>query len=126
MSSRQHEIVIHENSPVSAKTKTLSEKKIDLGEAEHLECIKNHLMKLLAELEELKMPNLIQQNTSQNLDDKVRSFEIKLIKMALIKTSGNQSKAAELLKLKRSTINEKIKKYGIDMDELRKLAAKNL
>ena len=47
------------------------------------------------------------------LSDEVHRFEVGLIRIALQKTNGNQSEAAELLSLKRTTLNEKIKRYGI-------------
>lgn len=46
--------------------------------------------------------------------DVVGDFERKLIIQALERTSGNKNKAAELLKLNRTTLVEKIKKMGIE------------
>jgi len=37
-----------------------------------------------------------------------------MIRAALIQTGGNQRRAAKLLKLKTSTLNNKIKQYQID------------
>ena len=51
--------------------------------------------------------------TEMKLSDEVRMFEADLIRMALQKTNGNQREAAELLSLKCTTLNEKIKRYGI-------------
>ena len=51
--------------------------------------------------------------TEMKLSDEVRRFEADLIRMALQKTNGNQAEAAELLSLKRTTLSEKIKRYGI-------------
>ena len=50
-----------------------------------------------------------------NLQEKVRDYEAKMIRAALVKTGGNQRRAARLLKLKASTLNTKIKQYGIDI-----------
>ena len=47
------------------------------------------------------------------LYDEVRRFEVDLIRTALQKTNGHQAEAAELLGLKRTTLSEKIKRYGI-------------
>jgi DNA-binding NtrC family response regulator len=44
---------------------------------------------------------------------RVREYEAKMIRAALIKTGGNQRKAASLLNLKTTTLNTKIKHYGI-------------
>jgi DNA-binding protein Fis len=43
----------------------------------------------------------------------VQQFETHLIKMALDETSGNQAKAARLLGIKATTLNSKIKLFGI-------------
>jgi len=45
--------------------------------------------------------------------DEVRRFEIALITRALRHTGGSQVKAAVLLKLSTTTLNSKIKGYGI-------------
>ena len=44
----------------------------------------------------------------------VERYEIDLIKKALRHTGGNQKRAAELLNLKATTLNAKLKNYGID------------
>lgn len=43
----------------------------------------------------------------------VESYEADLIRIALIRTSGRQRQAARLLNVKTSTLNGKIKRYGI-------------
>lgn len=43
----------------------------------------------------------------------VEKFETGLIKLALNQTGGNQAKASKLLKIKPTTLNSKIKLYGI-------------
>jgi transcriptional regulator with GAF, ATPase, and Fis domain len=43
----------------------------------------------------------------------VQQFETHLIKMALDETGGNQAKAARLLGIKATTLNSKIKLFGI-------------
>ena len=44
----------------------------------------------------------------------VERFEMALIKLALDQTSGNQARAAELLGLRATTLNSKIKLYSIE------------
>ena len=44
----------------------------------------------------------------------VEHFETRLIKLALDHTRGNQSRAAKLLGIKPTTLNSKIKLYGIE------------
>ena len=51
----------------------------------------------------------------QNFDfyEEVRRFEVDLIKRALLQTGGHQVRAAKLLNLKVTTLNSKIKYFGI-------------
>ena len=58
--------------------------------------------------------NILDDAQPVNLSEKVREYEIKMIRAALIQTGGNQRRAAKLLKLKTSTLNNKIKQYQID------------
>ena len=46
--------------------------------------------------------------------DEVSRFEIQLIQRALLRTAGNQRRAARLLNLKVTTLNSKIKYYNIN------------
>ena len=48
-----------------------------------------------------------------SLDDRLQMIESKLITEALRAAHGNKSKAAELLKIKRSTLGDRIKKLGL-------------
>ena len=45
--------------------------------------------------------------------EEVSRFEIDLIKRALLQTAGHQGRAARLLNLRATTLNSKIKHYGI-------------
>ena len=47
----------------------------------------------------------------------VQNFEIALIRGALIRTGGVQVAAAKLLNINATTLNAKIKKYGINLSE---------
>ena len=51
-----------------------------------------------------------------NFYDEVQRFETHLIRMALAETGGNQAKAAKLLGIKATTLNSKIKLFGIEME----------
>lgn len=55
-------------------------------------------------------------NISEGIDlfGEIRQFEISLIKLALAQTSGHQARAARLLNIKPTTLNTKIKQYGIE------------
>lgn len=61
-------------------------------------------------LESFHLPPL---NETFDFYDEVRRFEISLIRRALKMTHGSQIRAAELLKLNATTLNTKIKNYGI-------------
>src|ERR1043166_900645 len=53
---------------------------------------------------------------SEGIDfyDEVQRFETGLIRMALDQTHGHQARAARLLHIKPTTLNSKIKLYGIE------------
>ena len=51
--------------------------------------------------------------TPISLDDRVREFEAGLIRWALTVSRGNKSKAARLLKIKRSTLGDRINRCGL-------------
>lgn len=50
-----------------------------------------------------------------NLSEELERLEKSLLCAALRQCVGNQTKAAELLGLKRTTLNTKLKQYGIDV-----------
>ena len=55
-------------------------------------------------------------NLSEGIDfyDEVQRFETGLIRLALDQTRGHQARAARLLHIKPTTLNSKIKLYGIE------------
>jgi transcriptional regulator with GAF, ATPase, and Fis domain len=55
--------------------------------------------------------------SSISLDDRLREVEANLITWALRVTAGNKSKAAELLKIKRSTLGDRIQRCGLRIDD---------
>ena len=67
---------------------------------------------LLAEIESLET-RINTSESSLNLQDEVHRFEAALIRVALSKTGGRQRRAARLLGTKVTTLNTKIKRYGI-------------
>jgi len=50
---------------------------------------------------------------AMSLDDHLMEVERRLIALALTASAGNKSKAAELLKIKRSTLGDRINRCGI-------------
>jgi len=56
-------------------------------------------------------------NHKLKLSDEVRKFEADLIRAALVRTAGNQTRAARLLGVKHTTLNAKIKRHGISLSD---------
>lgn len=79
----------------------------------------NVLAKQLADLTEEIPKSLSIDNSSFanksgiNFQEKVRNYEVTLIINALIQTGGSQTKAAQLLGIKLTTLNNKIKHFSI-------------
>lgn len=70
---------------------------------------------LLAEIDSLTMDDKAAvEDGSFNLYGRVREFEVKLIKAALLEARGNQSRAAKILGIRCTTLHNKIKSYGIN------------
>lgn len=68
---------------------------------------------LLQEVESLKGNGAFEGKPSLDFDEEVRRFETDLIRWALLHTGGHQRRAARMLNLKVTTLNAKIKRYGI-------------
>lgn len=84
----------------------------------NLPLIKALATTLLKEIDDLnESPEILKNEEVFSLNEKVREFETKLIKAALIKTGGNQRRAASLLGLKTTTLHNKIKSYGINFQK---------
>ncbi len=60
--------------------------------------------------------NKIEEEEILPLKETIVDFEKRMIKKALLKTKGNKSKTARMLKIPRQTLNSKINKYGIVED----------
>ena len=76
-----------------------------------LEALKSLAASILSEVSSLKPAPKAADEI--NLTAEVQEFEIGLIRCALIRTGGNQREAARVLKIKPTTLHEKIKRYGI-------------
>ena len=69
---------------------------------------------LLTEIDSLTSDETFNhEGDSFDLNNRVREFEIKLIRAALLRSGGNQRRAASILGLKNTTLHNKIKSYGI-------------
>jgi len=68
---------------------------------------------LLTELELLGRSVAPEPEGGLNLDDELKRYEIALIRAALDKADGSQTRAAQMLGVKLTTPNTKIKRYQI-------------
>jgi len=78
-----------------------------------LEALKVLSTSILREVEALKKAKNTILPGKINLADEVQRFEKDLIRCALLRTGGKQRQAARLLNVKVTTLNAKIKRYGI-------------
>jgi transcriptional regulator with GAF, ATPase, and Fis domain len=80
--------------------------------------LKQNVATLIQEVKELGNLSYLDLTHGINLYEEMQKFEVKLIQQALEETSGRQVQAAQLLGLKVTTLNAKIKRYNIDPREL--------
>lgn len=78
-----------------------------------LNTLRETVLQLLDEVESLAISKPVDIKRGACFSDEVRQFEVSLIRTALGRTSGSQTRAAKLLGLKPTTLNAKIKRYGI-------------
>lgn len=78
-----------------------------------LNSLRETVLQLLGEVESLSISVPVDVKSGARLYDEVRQFEVNLIRTALGRTAGSQTRAAKLLGLKLSTLNSKIKRYHI-------------
>lgn len=78
-----------------------------------LNTLRETVLQLLDEVESLAISRPVDIKRGARFSDEVRQFEVTLIRTALGRTSGSQTRAARLLGLKPTTLNAKIKRYGI-------------
>ena len=78
-----------------------------------LNTLRETVLQLLDEVESLAISRPVDIKNGARFSDEVRQFEVSLIRTALGRTAGSQTRAAKLLGLKPTTLNAKIKRYGI-------------
>ncbi len=84
--------------------------------AERLDALRDLVLMLLRELESLQIDPSDHSPCGAGLQNQVQRFESDLIRQALHRTGGNQARAARLLGVKHTTLNAKVKRYGIRCD----------
>lgn len=72
-------------------------------------------LKLLRETQSLTEVIRLDVRSGIDFYEEVKRFEVDLIQRALWVTGGNQARAANLLRMKVTTLNSKIKHYGINI-----------
>ena len=83
-----------------------------------IEALKTLLLALIGEIDSLRGTAAPDGREGLNLSEEVRRYEADLIRCALIRTGGRQRQAAHLLQMKVTTLNAKVKRYGLEEDEL--------
>ena len=83
----------------------------------NLDSLREVALMLLREVESLASRQEPQNGQQQlGLQEEVQRYESELIRHALLRTGGNQRRAAKLLGVKVTTLNCKIKRLGIQLD----------
>ena len=96
-------------SPEQESDEGLSQHSMD----ERINTLRETVLQLLQEVESLTIAAPTGLKSGARLDEEVRQFEMNLIRTALGRTAGSQTRAAKLLGLKLTTLNAKIKRYQI-------------
>ena len=78
-----------------------------------LKALREMALALAREVESVHSDPMLDLENGINLSGVIRRYEINLIKRALSITNGNQQKASELLGLKPTTLNAKLKRYDL-------------
>lgn len=86
------------------------EQAVSMGDNEHVLTDKNLSMPMPTRKGKVPAPEY---ENSVPLDKYLSETEVKIIKAALIESGGNISKAAQLLQIKRQTLQHKLKRYGL-------------
>ena len=84
---------------------------------QNLNSVREAALTLLREVESLRRAHQHTSTKSLGLHEEVQRYEIELIRQALHRTRGNQRRAAKLLGVKVTTLNCKIKRFGISLSE---------
>jgi len=83
-----------------------------------IKTLKQLALRLLLEAQTLNEVPTLDVRDGIDFYEEVKRFEVDLIQSALSHTDGNQVRAARLLNMKVTTLNSKIKQYGININVL--------
>lgn len=83
----------------------------------NLNSLREAALTVLREVDLLTSRQAQQPERKFGLQEEVQRYEIELIKNALQRTRGNQRRAARLLGVKVTTLNCKIKRFGISIND---------
>ena len=75
--------------------------------------VKQLLNKLLSELETVNENERVNLDENFNLYEQMKNFEMDIIRQALFLTDNNQRLAAQMLGINYTTLNAKMKRFGI-------------
>jgi DNA-binding NtrC family response regulator len=84
---------------------------------QNLQGLREAALSLLREVESLTVSTPRNDGRKMGLQEEVQRYEIELIRSALQRTRGNQRRAAKILGVKVTTLNCKIKRFGITMED---------
>lgn len=108
---------VWENEELELSTATQNEEEnLPTVPKNNLTNLKELTLRLLREVQCIAEVPTVSFENGLDFYDEVSRFEIALIKRALLQTAGHQGRAAKLLNLKGTTLNSKIKHYGISLD----------
>lgn len=97
-----------------ADAKSGDEAKADIAHSK-TKILEKLALKLLLETQSLTEVIKLDVRSGIDFYEEVKRFEVDLIQRALWVTGGNQVRAAHLLRMKVTTLNSKIKHYGINI-----------
>jgi DNA-binding NtrC family response regulator len=83
----------------------------------NLNSVREAALALLREVDSLRRTHQPNNGSKLALHEEVQRYEIELIRRALRRTRGNQRRAAQLLGVKVTTLNCKIKRFGISLSD---------
>lgn len=111
---------MRENSNIfsSERMKSRNGPKASAVTENRLEALRVLSNSILHEIEALRKSENAIVPSRIDLADEVQRFEMDLIRSALLRTGGKQRQAARLLNVKVTTLNAKIKRYGITTNGL--------